>query len=146
MRYKLSRFHLETTSLTEPCPSAVHRHYSCQTIAGLNTYTVGPADTKKIVIYVYDIVRAYTPRKGRGISTDRARYPLPSQFGVTPQALQGADLIASSGVKVWIPDFLHGWAADHDRISGPDRYADPRSSVLCLLLSVDLASPPPVTL
>lgn len=68
---------------------------SFETIAGLKTYTAGPADAKKLVVYVYDI------------------------FGVTPQVQQGADLIAASGVKVWMPDFFSGWGADHTLFAPP---------------------------
>ncbi|WWC69010.1 uncharacterized protein I206_102946 [Kwoniella pini CBS 10737] len=57
---------------------------SYSTINGLKTYSVGPEDAKVAVVIVYDV------------------------FGYSPQILQGADLIASQGYKVLMPDFLIG--------------------------------------
>ncbi|ODN81121.1 hypothetical protein L202_03214 [Cryptococcus amylolentus CBS 6039] len=54
------------------------------TFSGLKTYVVGPEDAKAAVLYTYDI------------------------FGFSPQILQGADLIASQGYRVVMPDFLVG--------------------------------------
>ncbi|ODN84793.1 hypothetical protein L202_00664 [Cryptococcus amylolentus CBS 6039] len=51
---------------------------------GLKTYVTGPEDAKAAVLYIYDI------------------------FGFSPQILQGADLIASQGYRVVMPDFLVG--------------------------------------
>ncbi|KAK4689171.1 hypothetical protein P7C73_g920, partial [Tremellales sp. Uapishka_1] len=57
-------------------------------LAGLKTYTVGEASAKKAIVLVYDI------------------------FGFTPQILQGADLLASQGYKVVMPDFMDGAVAN----------------------------------
>ncbi|WWC60005.1 uncharacterized protein I303_102568 [Kwoniella dejecticola CBS 10117] len=57
---------------------------SYPTIHGLKTYAVGPEDAKVAVVMVYDV------------------------FGYSPQILQGADLIASQGYRVLMPDFLVG--------------------------------------
>ncbi|WOO78917.1 putative AIM2 family protein [Vanrija pseudolonga] len=61
---------------------------------GLKTYWTGPTDTGKAVLYVYDV------------------------FGFSPQALQGADLLASAGYRVAIPDFLQGNYATPEMFSG----------------------------
>ncbi|WWC87499.1 uncharacterized protein L201_002389 [Kwoniella dendrophila CBS 6074] len=53
-------------------------------INGFKTYAVGPENAKVAVVSVYDV------------------------FGYLPQILQGADLIASQGYKVLMPDFLLG--------------------------------------
>ncbi|WRT65468.1 uncharacterized protein IL334_002411 [Kwoniella shivajii] len=58
------------------------------TIGDLKTYAVGPEDAKIAVVIVYDI------------------------FGFSPQATQGADLLASQGYRVLLPDFLLGKYAD----------------------------------
>ncbi|RSH94412.1 hypothetical protein EHS25_004215 [Saitozyma podzolica] len=63
-------------------------------IAGLKSYVVGPEDADKAVVFVYDI------------------------FGLTPQAKQGADLIASQGFYVVMPDFMKGEVAAPDMFSG----------------------------
>ncbi|WVW79762.1 hypothetical protein I302_101732 [Kwoniella bestiolae CBS 10118] len=60
------------------------------TINGLKTYAVGPEDAKVTVLCVYDI------------------------FGYSPQILQGADLIASQGYRVLMPDFCDGTYATGD--------------------------------
>ncbi|WVQ78701.1 hypothetical protein IAT38_000788 [Cryptococcus sp. DSM 104549] len=60
---------------------------SYTTVAGLKSYVVGPEDAKTAVLYTYDI------------------------FGFSPQILQGADLVASQGYKVVMPDFLLGYYA-----------------------------------
>ncbi|KAL1410188.1 hypothetical protein Q8F55_004193 [Vanrija albida] len=65
-------------------------------LAGLKTYFTGPEDTGKAVLITYDV------------------------FGFTPQALQGADLIASAGYRVVIPDFLQGNYATPEMFSGTD--------------------------
>ncbi|WVQ73083.1 hypothetical protein IAR50_002646 [Cryptococcus sp. DSM 104548] len=54
------------------------------TFTGLKTYVVGPEDAKGAVLFTYDI------------------------FAFSPQILQGADLIASQGYRVVMPDFLVG--------------------------------------
>ncbi|KAK8861359.1 hypothetical protein IAR55_002178 [Kwoniella newhampshirensis] len=51
---------------------------------GLKTYVTGPEDAKTSLLFLYDI------------------------FGFGPQILQGADLIASQGYRVTMPDFLKG--------------------------------------
>ncbi|WVQ94440.1 hypothetical protein IAU59_001519 [Kwoniella sp. CBS 9459] len=56
----------------------------------LKTYAVGPEDAKAAVLIVYDI------------------------FGYSPQILQGADLIASQGYRVFMPDLLIGDYATPD--------------------------------
>ncbi|ORY29567.1 Alpha/Beta hydrolase protein [Naematelia encephala] len=53
-------------------------------VAGLKTYAVGPEDAKAAILFVYDI------------------------FGFSPQILQGADLLASQGFRIVMPDFLVG--------------------------------------
>ncbi|WWD08664.1 hypothetical protein V865_006777 [Kwoniella europaea PYCC6329] len=63
---------------------------SYSTINGLKTYVVGPEDAKVTVLSVYDI------------------------FGYSPQILQGADLIASQGYRVLMPDFCDGKYATAD--------------------------------
>ncbi|OXG39112.1 hypothetical protein J010_07070 [Cryptococcus neoformans] len=57
---------------------------SYTTIDGLKAYVIGPEDAMVSVLVVYDI------------------------FGYSPQILQGADLIASQGYRVVMPDFLVG--------------------------------------
>ncbi|KAI1759512.1 alpha/beta-hydrolase [Hypoxylon sp. FL1150] len=60
-----------------------------ETIAGLNTYVIGPESPSKAIIDIYDI------------------------FGISPQALQGADrLSAALGALVIVPDFFAGARAD----------------------------------
>jgi len=63
-----------------------------ETIGGLKTYVTGPSDTKKAILYVYDI------------------------FGYFPQTLQGADILATAGrdekYQVFIPDWFEGKPAD----------------------------------
>lgn len=59
-------------------------------------------------------------------------------FGVTPQALQGADLLAQTeGIRVILPDVLEGWIADGSLFSEPktDEKCDPmaRGSTSSLL-------------
>ncbi|KAH8894809.1 dienelactone hydrolase family protein [Thozetella sp. PMI_491] len=59
-----------------------------ETIAGLKTYVVGPADAKRAIIDIYDI------------------------FGIAPQTIQGADrLSAHLDALVLLPDFFNGAAA-----------------------------------
>ncbi|KAJ3285516.1 hypothetical protein HK104_009453 [Borealophlyctis nickersoniae] len=55
-----------------------------EVIAGLNCYVVGPKDAEKVLVCVYDI------------------------FGYYPQVKQGADLLATQGYRVVIPDFFRG--------------------------------------
>ncbi|KAJ3113221.1 hypothetical protein HK098_007790, partial [Nowakowskiella sp. JEL0407] len=52
-------------------------------LAGMKTYVTGH-NSKKVIVGIYDI------------------------FGYYPQVLQGADLLASQGYKVVIPDFFRG--------------------------------------
>ncbi|TYJ58781.1 hypothetical protein B9479_000617 [Cryptococcus floricola] len=68
------------------------------TFSGLKTYAVGPEDAKAAVLYTYDV------------------------FGFSPQILQGADLIASQGYRVVMPDFLVGKYATPE-LFGPDAEA-----------------------
>ncbi|WVQ91996.1 hypothetical protein IAS59_005804 [Cryptococcus gattii] len=63
---------------------------SYTTINGLKAYTIGPEDAKVSVLVVYDV------------------------FGYSPQILQGADIIASQGYRVVMPDFLVGNCATPD--------------------------------
>ncbi|WVR04030.1 hypothetical protein IAU60_001029 [Kwoniella sp. DSM 27419] len=63
---------------------------SWTTMNGLKTYAVGPEDAKSAVLFVYDV------------------------FGYSPQILQGADLIASQGHRVLMPDVLKGEYATPD--------------------------------
>jgi dienelactone hydrolase len=63
-------------------------------VAGLKSYTVGPEDAKAAVLVVYDV------------------------FGYSPQILQGADILASGGYRVVMPDFLQGSYATADMFSG----------------------------
>ncbi|KAL7269227.1 hypothetical protein RUND412_008122 [Rhizina undulata] len=51
---------------------------------GMKTYVTGPRDAKTGVLVVYDI------------------------FGFFPQTIQGADIIASAGHLVVMPDYFHG--------------------------------------
>ncbi|WWD16738.1 hypothetical protein CI109_101169 [Kwoniella shandongensis] len=51
---------------------------------GLKTYVTGPEDAKKSLLIIYDI------------------------FGFSNQLIQGADLLASQGYRVTMPDFLLG--------------------------------------
>jgi len=55
-----------------------------QTHAGLSTYITGSTSAKKAIFLLYDI------------------------FGYTSQTLQGADILASQGYVVTIPDLLEG--------------------------------------
>ncbi|AAW45144.2 conserved hypothetical protein [Cryptococcus deneoformans JEC21] len=57
---------------------------SYTTFNDLKTYAVGPEDVKVAVLVVYDV------------------------FAFSPQILQGADIIASQGYRVVMPDFLVG--------------------------------------
>ncbi|KAJ3158726.1 hypothetical protein HDU86_002691 [Geranomyces michiganensis] len=64
---------------------------SMTTLADQKIYSVGPADSPKVVICVYDI------------------------FGYTSQTQQGADRIAeATGFRVIMPDFLQGHGAPMD--------------------------------
>ncbi|GFZ50346.1 hypothetical protein JCM24511_08103 [Saitozyma sp. JCM 24511] len=65
-------------------------------VAGLKSYVVGPENADKAVLFVYDI------------------------FGLSPQAQQGADLIASQDFYVVVPDFLKGEYATGDMFSGTE--------------------------
>lgn len=55
---------------------------------GLKTYVVGPASSAKAIFILYDI------------------------FGFSPQILQGADIVASAGYTVFMPDFFVGRYAE----------------------------------
>lgn len=63
-------------------------------IAGLKTYVSGPEDADEAIVLVYDV------------------------FGFSPQILQGADLLASQGFRVFMPDFCKGDYADGKMFSG----------------------------
>lgn len=65
-------------------------------VAGLKSYTVGPEDAKQALLLVYDI------------------------FGFKPQILQGADLLASQGFRVVMPDFLVEKWATPDMFTGTE--------------------------
>lgn len=57
----------------------------------LSKDVVGPADAKRAIVDIIDI------------------------FGLAPQTIQGADLLASlTKTLVLVPDFFHGDPADHD--------------------------------
>ncbi|RDL41007.1 putative hydrolase related to dienelactone hydrolase [Venustampulla echinocandica] len=63
-----------------------------ETVGGLKTYVTGPSDASVALLFIYDI------------------------FGYFPQALQGADILATPGkdhqYQVFIPDWFEGNAAD----------------------------------
>ncbi|KAI9632341.1 Alpha/Beta hydrolase protein [Dioszegia hungarica] len=63
---------------------------------GLKTYITGEKDAKQAVLIVYDV------------------------FGFSPQILQGADLLASQGYAVYMPDFLGGDYAQPEWFSGSE--------------------------
>lgn len=58
--------------------------------AGFHSYAIGPEDAKGAVLYIYDV------------------------FGFSPQILQGADLLASQGFRVVMPDITKGDIASID--------------------------------
>jgi dienelactone hydrolase len=75
----------DACSQLPPASSDYKSKGSWDTIAGLNTYTTGPADAKRAIIFIYDI------------------------FGPAPQTLQGADRLADAiGARVLVPDFFDG--------------------------------------
>ncbi|GMK54697.1 hypothetical protein CspeluHIS016_0112830 [Cutaneotrichosporon spelunceum] len=65
-------------------------------IADLKTYIVGPEDAKSAILVVYDV------------------------FGFSPQLLQGCDILASGGYRVYMPDFLLGKYATADMFDGSE--------------------------
>jgi len=70
-------------------------------VAGLKTYAVGPEDAKTAIVCVYDV------------------------FGFTPQIIQGADILASQGYRVVMPDFCKGIYAEGSMF-GPGEEAKKR--------------------
>ena len=67
------------------------------TLNGLKTYEIAPkGEAKAAVLFVYDI------------------------FGFAPQTIQAADLIASAGFKVFMPDFLEGKPATVELYAGTE--------------------------
>ncbi|KAL7419773.1 hypothetical protein Q5752_005689 [Cryptotrichosporon argae] len=65
-------------------------------VSGLKSYVVGPEDSDKVIVFVYDV------------------------FGFSPQIIQGADLLASQGFRVVMPDFLVGKYVDAAMFSGSE--------------------------
>ncbi|CAD6574671.1 MAG: hypothetical protein TREMPRED_001196 [Tremellales sp. Tagirdzhanova-0007] len=53
-------------------------------VGGLNSYVVGPENAESAILYIYDV------------------------FGFSPQVLQGADMLASQGFRVIMPDVVKG--------------------------------------
>jgi len=69
-------------------------------------YVVGPTDTKRAIIYVYDI------------------------FGYHPQTQQGADILADRvNALVVMPDFAHGKPYDKERFTNPPPDVKPYEEV-----------------
>ncbi|BEI80220.1 hypothetical protein CcaverHIS002_0107490 [Cutaneotrichosporon cavernicola] len=60
----------------------------------MKTYIVGPENASSAILIVYDV------------------------FGFSPQILQGADILASGGYRVYMPDLLHGDYATPDMFDG----------------------------
>jgi len=65
-------------------------------VNGLKSYIIGEESSKKVILVVYDI------------------------FGYSPQILQGADLLASQGFRVIMPDFLVGKYATPNMFDGSE--------------------------
>lgn len=63
---------------------------------GFKTYLSGPEDAKAAVLMVYDV------------------------FGFSPQIIQGADLLASQGYRVVMPDFCKGTYCTPDMFDGSE--------------------------
>ena len=65
-------------------------------VGDLKSYVSGPEESRSVILYIYDV------------------------FGYSSQILQGADLLASQGFRVVMPDFLLGNYATADTFSGSE--------------------------
>lgn len=65
-------------------------------IDGLKTYVSGPEDAKAAILIIYDV------------------------FGFSPQIIQGADLLASQGFRVVMPDICKGTYCTPDMFDGSE--------------------------
>ncbi|KAI9306271.1 Alpha/Beta hydrolase protein [Cunninghamella echinulata] len=68
----------------KPVESNYQAKGTIENIGDLSTYVVGPDNAKHAIVIVYDI------------------------FGLKPNTQQFADLVATRGYKVFVPDFLRG--------------------------------------
>lgn len=88
-------------------------------INGLKTYVTGDKDSKQAILIVYDVF-GFKPQIHQG--------PFSSHLGSSRADRIGADLLASQGFAVYMPDFLDGDYAEASWFDGSEEYVSTRQS------------------
>jgi len=83
---------------------------SYEKINGYKTYVTGPEDSDKAIVAIYDIF-GFSPQILQGVS---------SLLIMDQQLISGADLLSSTGARVYMPDFLKGEYATAEMFSGSE--------------------------
>jgi dienelactone hydrolase len=83
---------------------------SYEKINGYKTYVTGPEHSDKAIVAIYDIF-GFSPQILQGVSHASLQHTA---------LILGADLLSSTGARVYMPDFLKGEYATGDMFSGTD--------------------------